>query len=96
MPMKDTTFIAKMYSKYLFPGNLKAQVQTKSSSQEAAAYYLDNYIQKDLKNGRNNSFLKLLSTLEEWGDTCKDISLEIMQKLRSTSSTYINGCFTGK
>lgn len=83
MPMKDAIFIAKMYSKSLFPGDLKAQVETKSSSQDAAAYFLDNSIQKDLKNGRAKSFMKVLSTLMEYGDTCKDLSSEIMQKLNS-------------
>jgi len=78
LPMKDVTFLAKLNSKDLFPGDLKAQVKSQPTSTEAADYLLDNKIAVDLKSGNDMSFMQLLSAMEEFNIS---IATEIKGKL---------------
>ena len=81
LPMKDVTFLAKLNSKGLFPGNLKAQVKSQSTSTEAADYLLDNKIAVDLKNDNDESFMQLLSAMEEFNSFMESTAKEIKGKL---------------
>ena len=72
-------FLARLTSKGLFPGDLKARVKSQPMSTEAADYLLDNKIMVDLKNGDDESFIQLLSAMEEF-----DPSLESFAKLIKT------------
>ena len=83
LPMKDVTFLAKLNSKGLFPGDLKAQVKSQSTSTEAADYLLDNKIAVDLKNGNDESFMKLLLAMEEFNIS---MATEIKKKLNEEVS----------
>ena len=78
LPMKDVTFLAKLNSKGLFPGDLKAQVKSHSTPTEAADCLLDNKIAVDLKNGNDESFMQLLSAMEEFNIS---MATEIKKKL---------------
>jgi len=81
LPMKDVTFLANLNSKGLFPGDLKAQVKSQVTSTEAADFLLDNKIAMDLKNGNDESFMLLLSAMEEFNVSLASIAKEIKEKL---------------
>ena len=89
LPMKDVMFLAKLNSKGLFPGDLKAQVKSQSTSTEAADYLLDNKIAIDLKSGNDKSFIQLLSSaMEEFNIS---IATEIKGKLSKEVSPTGDG-----
>lgn len=81
LPMKDVLFLAKLNSKGLFSGDLKAQVKSMATSTEAADYFLDNKIAVDLKNSTDNSFLQLLKAMEEFNSTLKVLAVKIKELL---------------
>ena len=81
LPMKDFLFLAKLNSKSLFSGDLKAQVKSKPTSTEAADYFLDNKIAIDLSNSDNSSFLLLLKAMEEFNSTLKRLATKIKDLL---------------
>ena len=82
LPMKDVVFLAKLNAKDLFSGSLKAQVKAMPTATEAADYFLDNKIEKDLINGTNESFLQLLSVMEEYNESLKVLATKIKGKLK--------------
>jgi len=82
LPMKDVVFLAALNTKGLFSGGLKAKVKAMPTATEAADYFLDNKIEKDLINGNNDSFLQLLSVMEEYNESLKVLATEIKGKLK--------------
>jgi len=89
LPMKDVIFIAHLNSKGLFHGNLKDEVREKNSAADAAEHFLHNTVEKDLKIGSNESFIKLLSAMTEFdSDAVKSLAEDIKYKLG------IEGMFT--
>jgi len=87
LPMRDAIFLAKLTARGLLPGDLKDQVKEKSSTADAADYFLDNIIKKDLKNDEMGSFLKLLSAMEEFSPRLKILSTEIQNRLPDKGSS---------
>ena len=83
LPMKDVVFVAELNTKGLFSGGLKADVKAKPTAPEAADYFLDNKIEKDLINGNDNSFQQLLSVMEEYNESLKVLATEIKEKLKA-------------
>ena len=81
LPMKDVVFLATLNQKGFFSGGLKAEVKAKSTATEAADYFLDNKIEKDLINGNSNSFLQLLSAMEKYDSSLESLATEIKQAL---------------
>ena len=86
LPMKDVVFLATLNQNGLFSGDLKAELKAKSTAPQAADYFLDNKIEKDLINGNNNSFLQLLSAMEEYNSSLKTLVTEINQVLSAAAS----------
>ena len=86
LPMKDVVFLATLNQNGLFFGDLKAELKAKSTAPQAAGYFLDNKIEKDLINGNNNSFLQLLSAMEEYNSSLKTLVTEINQVLSAAAS----------
>jgi len=82
LPMKDVIFLAALKTKGLFSGGLKAEVKGMPTAIERADHFLDNKIEKDLINGNNNSFLQLLSVMEEYNESLKVLATEIKRKLK--------------
>jgi len=83
LPMKDAVFFAKLNSKDLFSGDLKAKVKAKDTAPEAAAHFLDDKIEKDLRLGKNYSFLLLLSAMEEYDDkSLNQLATQINRQLK--------------
>jgi len=77
LPMKDVVFLAELNTKDLFSGDLKAQVKAMPTATEAADYFLDNKIENDLLNSNTNSFLQLLSVMEQYNEPLKQLATEI-------------------
>jgi len=44
LPMDDVTFLSKLYTVNLLPGNVKDQVQSMNTSADKAAHFLDHVI----------------------------------------------------
>ena len=82
LPMKNTVFVAALKSKGLFSGDLKANMKALPTATEAAEYFLDNKIEKDLMNDNIDSFLQLLSVMDEYVDqSLNELATEIKGKL---------------
>jgi len=94
LPMKDVLFLAELNAKDLFSGDLKAQVQAKPTDAEAAGHFLDNKIEKDLINGSNDSFLCVLSVMEEYDKSLKVLATEIKEKLQDYDLPVVGGQLT--
>ena len=82
LPMKDVVFLAALYTKDLCSGGLKDKVKAMPTATEAADFFLDNKIEKDLINDNTDSFLKLLSVMEEYNESLKVLAMEIKGKLK--------------
>jgi len=85
--MKDVLFLAELYAKDLLSGDVKAKVKAMPTSTEAADYFLDNSIEKDLINDNNDSFMQLLSVMEEYNESLKVLATEIRGKLKVNISS---------
>ena len=87
LPMNDSLFSANLYGKKLLPGDLKANIQSLSTSADKATKFLDAVIEPAINNGDIRQFKLLLSIMsdsdnssvkslaEEIIDTLKDIHL---------------------
>ena len=64
--MKDATFVSKLYSKELIPGDLKHKIYTESNliQREAATCFFDNAIKPTMNTRYNEPFSILLSEME--------------------------------
>jgi len=80
--MKDVVFLAALNTKGLFSGGIKDKVKAMPTAPEAADYFLDNKIEKDLISGYNTSFQQLLSVMEEYSESMKVLAVEIKEKLK--------------
>lgn len=65
LPMDDVTFIAKLSSHNLTPGDVKGEINAKSTQAKKASYFLDTMIERPLKIGEYESFNELLSVMIE-------------------------------
>ena len=82
LPMDDVMFTAKLFSHGLLPGDLKQQVQSKSTSAEKATHFLDHKINPDVTIGVSTSFDTLLRVMENWrSDSLKELAKEIKTTL---------------
>ena len=81
LPMQDTKFTASLYSAGLLPGDLKAEVESKSTAAKAAAYFLDNGIKTQL----SKDFRKLLQVLQK-------SKFKKLEKLAEDVRKEINKC----
>ena len=90
LPMRDVIFISRLDKMDLFHGNLKNEVTQKSTSVGAASHFLQNTVEKDLKIGNKHSFLRLLSVMEEFSESLKELAAVIKDNLRA-DETPSNG-----
>jgi len=63
LPMDDDVFVAELFSAKLLPGDAKAQVKSKPTRANKAAYFLDHVIEPSLAT-TFSSFNKLLKVME--------------------------------
>ena len=84
LPMKNNVFIEMLDKKDLFFGNMSAVVQSKPTSADAAAYFIDNVIERSLSGSfvYTEIFEKLLVVMEEFNtQPLKQLASSIRQKL---------------
>ena len=89
LPVDDTTFLAKLFSCNLLPGNLMNQVMAKETRADKAVCFLNGKISSDISIGDFRSFDKLLSIMEDSGNN----SLKLLAKKIRTAlkvETVIN------
>ncbi|XP_065905345.1 uncharacterized protein [Dysidea avara] len=89
LPMKNNVFIEMLDKKDLFFGNMSAVVQSKPTSADAAAYFIDNVIERSLSGSfvYTEIFEKLLVVMEEFNtQPLKQLASSIRQKLEGLSS----------
>ncbi|XP_065901069.1 protein NLRC3-like isoform X2 [Dysidea avara] len=67
LPLNDATFIAKLHSKRLLPGDIKAKLKTLGTPAEKATEFLDQVIEPFLKNNDVTPLKKLLTVMEDSG-----------------------------
>ena len=96
LPMKDATFIARLQQAGLFGnGDLKSQVATERTSQDAATYFLNQAISPCIPNNDNDVDLdplyKLLKVMEEHGGPAKTLA-KLAEKIRK-AIPYTKGMY---
>ena len=88
LPMDDVIFIAKMRSKRLLPGDIKAKLKSLPTPATKAAEFLDQVIEPSLKNDDITPLKKLLTVMEDSGnDSLKKLAKTIRSILDSGPSS---------
>ena len=99
LPIKDATFIATLHSAGLFGnGNLKKEVATKDTEQQAAIHFLDKAISTCLPDDDDDddddddvdlkSLYDLLKAMERHGGAAKTLAKK-MKKAIATEGIYL-------
>ena len=94
LPAEDATFVAKLYSVGLLPGDMKAKMQSYSTQAEKVTYFLDHNIKPKVSTGNNNSLHKLLDVMEDSEDSdLKQLAGDIRMELpeRNLGEQYYTG-----
>ncbi|XP_065919171.1 protein NLRC5-like isoform X2 [Dysidea avara] len=95
LPMDDKLFIAKLHGKKLFPGNLKAHIESLPTSAEKANKFLDAVIQPSDNNNDMTDLSLLLSVMKDSGyNRVKGLAEEIMSTLEQESPNNLTGFIT--
>ena len=81
--MKDAVFLSKLVS--LLPGDLKGKVESKSTTAEAASWFLDNMIKPAVDCGNNETFNVLLKEMEKSDNiNLRNLAQNIRKELQKT------------
>jgi len=81
LPMRDAGFISQLYSRKLFPKNLKEEVDAKPTRAEKAAYLLDHGIKPGVRKDFMIPFQELLSVVNESNNRkIEQLAIEISGK----------------
>lgn len=84
LPLNDAFFKAKLKRLDLFPGDLEARVDAKSTTAEGSTLFLKEAVEPFLNDGEYcNPFHKLLLVMEEYGSSVKELATRIKEKLKS-------------
>jgi len=95
LPMDDVIFIAKIHSRRLLPGDIKAKLKKLDTPAEKATEFLDQMIEPFLKNDDVTPLKKLLTVMEDSGnDSLKKLAKTIRSVLDSGPSS--NGSDNGE
>lgn len=93
--MKDDKFA--LHITELLPDELKGEVDSKQTPEEAATCFLQKVIQSDLKNGNDKPFNTLLSLMKTYDSTdLKDLSEQIKKQILKTETRTDTETETGK
>ena len=88
LPLNDDMFIARLYSKHLLPGDIKATLKSLPTPAKKATEFLDQIIEPSLKNNDVTPFKKLLTVMEDSGnDLLKKLAKTIRSALDSGQSS---------
>ena len=82
LPVDDTTFLAKLFSYDLLPGNLMDRVMAKETRADKAVCFLNCKINHDISIGNFTSFNKLLNVIDGSGnDSLQLLAIKIKTAL---------------
>ena len=100
LPMHDVVFLELLKHQNLFPGDLKQQVQSRTTTKEKVAWFLDNAIENPLNIDDFEPFCKLLTVMADEvhlkHDSLKQLAAKIEQELdKQTSLTTMKGSTRG-
>ena len=91
LPMADAIFLAKIHSKRLLSGNIKATLKSLPTPADKATEFLDQVIEPSLKSNDVTPLKKLLTIMEDYGnDALKSLAKTIGSALDSGSSSAGN------
>ena len=80
LPMNDADFIAHLYSQQLLPGDIKGQLESKSTKKDKAEHFLDNVITPAVYCNDITIFQGLLAVMENYGGTVANLAKQIKSK----------------
>ena len=82
LPMQDNTFIAKLNTQNLLPGDTGSKIEGETNPSAKASYFLKHIIEPSIGIDEGNSFKRLLSVMEECDyDHIKHLASEIRSKI---------------
>ena len=85
LPMDDSTFIAKLATSNLLPGDTGRKIEAQSTPADKASCFLNRIIKSSLDADNIDSFNKLLSVMEQCEyDHIKQLALEIKSAIEGT------------
>ena len=88
LPMKDAIFTAELYSRDLFPDDLKEQVESLFTSATKASYFLDHVIKPSVTSGNGSCFDELLNVMNDCDyQNVIELSKQIKDCLKETSDS---------
>jgi len=83
LPMNDVTFLARLFSAKLLPGDVNSQVKSITTRADKAAHLLDHVIRPSVMTGVGNSFDDLIKVMEDSEyDDVKELAKLIRIRLR--------------
>ena len=83
LPMNDVTFLSKLFSVNLLPGNVKDQVKSMITQADKATHLLDHMIKPSVMTGIGRSFDDLIKVMEDSEyDGVKELAGMIRCRLR--------------
>ena len=65
LPMDDAVFTAELYSRRLFPDDLKEHAESLPTSAKKASYFLDHVIKPSVTSGVGSRFDELLNVMKD-------------------------------
>ena len=87
LPMDDVTFLSKLYTVNLLPGNVKDQVQSMNTSADKAAHFLDHVIKPSVTTGVGSLLDDLIKVIEDGEyDGVKKLAKLIRHSLRKQTA----------
>ena len=96
LKMKDSLFIALLTKHRLFFGELKAKVREQSTEAEASSLFLQEAIERPLEMNDVDPFMKLLSSMEEFGGPLEKLSTDMRKRLNSLTTESQSTDILGK
>ena len=93
--MQDVGFLELLNNQNLFSGDLKEQVQAKTTRMEKAIWFVDNAIDRPLDINNFEPFCKLLTVMADEkhlrNNPLKQLAAEIEQELGKETSLIMKG-----
>ena len=83
LPMNDADFKALLYSQHLLPGDMKNQLESKSTTKDKAGQFLDNVITPAMVCNDITIFQGLLAVMEKYGGTVANLAKQIKSNFNS-------------
>ena len=90
LPMQDNTFIAKLNTQNLLPGDTGSKIEGQSNSSDKASYFLKTIIEPSIDIDKGDNFNKLLFVMEECDYShIKHLASEIRSMIDGNNYTWL-------